>query len=236
MKTEENRKQQWDASYSNKDNFVWYPNEEVIRFVSAYLKKKTGIKEYKVIKEANSCLDAGCGIGRHVFFLDDYGFEPYGIDLSTNAIEMAKDICLSQGKKHLINRFTAGSATSLPYSDSRFDFAVSCSVLDSMDFELACKSVREIARVLKPEGLFCFDVIARDARYSGDNVHILNGGGQIAVNEQFEYDTIQSYFDENKINRLLDNRFNIISNRLITTEVTGANTVHCRYFLVAEKV
>jgi hypothetical protein len=40
---EENRKQQWDASYDNKDNFVWYPNEEVICFVSTYIKKKTGI-------------------------------------------------------------------------------------------------------------------------------------------------------------------------------------------------
>jgi ubiquinone/menaquinone biosynthesis C-methylase UbiE len=235
---EKNRKRQWDASYENKDNFVWYPNEEIIRFISMYLKKKTGIREYKIIKEANVCLDVGCGIGRHVFFLDDYGFEAYGIDLSTIAIEMAHKICLSQGKNRLINHFTVGSATSLPYSDGNFDFVVSCSALDSMDFELACKSVDEIVRVLKLNGLFCFDVIARDVRYSVDNLNIENndGGAQIIVNERFEHDTIQSYFDDKKINRLLNNRFNIISNRLITTKIKGINLEHSRYFLIAEKV
>jgi ubiquinone/menaquinone biosynthesis C-methylase UbiE len=179
---EENRKEQWDASYVNRDNFVWYPDSEVIRFVSSYLKKKIGIDEFKVIKKANSCLDVGCGIGRHVFFLDDYGFESYGIDLSTIAIETAKQICISKERKHLIDHFTSGSATLLPYSDNNFDFVVSYSVLDSMDFELACKSVSEIARVLIPGGLFCFDLIACDSRYLPNDVKHMNnrhlwGGG-----------------------------------------------------------
>jgi ubiquinone/menaquinone biosynthesis C-methylase UbiE len=226
---EENRKQQWDASYDNKDNFVWYPNEEVIRFVSTYIKKKTGIDEYKVIRESNFCLDVGCGIGRHVFFLDEYGIESYGIDLSTAAIEMSKKICLSRGKEHLCSRFTVGSATSLPYTDAYFDFVISCSVLDSMDFGLACKTVDEIARTLKPNGLFCFDVIVRDSRSC-------KRGGQIIVNEHFEHDTIQSYFNENKIDRLLNNKFNIISNRLITTKIIDRNLENSRCFLVAEKV
>jgi hypothetical protein len=52
----------------------------------------------------------------------------------------------------------------------------------------------------------------------------------------FEYDTIQSYFDESKINRLLNAKFKLISNKLITTEIIGTNSFYRRFFLVAEKI
>jgi hypothetical protein len=43
-----------------------------------------------------------------------------------------------------------------------------------MDFDLACKSVSEIARVLIPNGLFCFDLIAEDCRYSPNEAKLMN--------------------------------------------------------------
>jgi hypothetical protein len=52
----------------------------------------------------------------------------------------------------------------------------------------------------------------------------------------FEYDTIQSYFDESKINRLLDKKLRLISDKLITTEIVGTTDYSRRHFLVAEKI
>lgn len=43
---EDVKKDKWDAIYKNKDNFVFYPHEEVIRFVSKYIRKRVGDKNY----------------------------------------------------------------------------------------------------------------------------------------------------------------------------------------------
>ncbi len=34
----DNQKYEWDKSYQNLDNFVFYPHEEVIRFVSKFIR------------------------------------------------------------------------------------------------------------------------------------------------------------------------------------------------------
>lgn len=56
------KKEEWDNSYKKKDNFTFYPNEEVIRFVSKYIKKKIDIKEYYIKANLRKCLDLSCGI------------------------------------------------------------------------------------------------------------------------------------------------------------------------------
>ena len=82
--------EEWNDSYRNKDNFVFYPHEEVIRFVSKYIKKKTGLEEFQIVSSMERALDLGCGIGRHGIYLDEMNFEVYGIDLSEEAIQIAK--------------------------------------------------------------------------------------------------------------------------------------------------
>ena len=37
-----NRKEEWESSYGSGDNMVFYPHEEVIRFVSRFIKKRLG--------------------------------------------------------------------------------------------------------------------------------------------------------------------------------------------------
>jgi len=127
---------EWDLSYQHGDNFLFYPHEEVIRFVSKYIKKRTGINEYKEISPLMRGLDLGCGIGRHVIYLDDMKLEAYGIDLSKTAVEKAKKWCEYLGKNHLKDRFEIGDITKIPYEDNYFDFIVSHGVLDSMTIEM----------------------------------------------------------------------------------------------------
>jgi hypothetical protein len=61
-----NYRQQWEDSYKNRDNFLFYPNEEVIRFVSKYLRKRKGLDEFQDINlsvDVPNFLDLGCGVG-----------------------------------------------------------------------------------------------------------------------------------------------------------------------------
>ena len=44
------KKNYWDISYQNKDNYLLYPNEEVIRFFNKYIKRRTQIKIKKKTK------------------------------------------------------------------------------------------------------------------------------------------------------------------------------------------
>lgn len=93
-----NETKAWNEAYDRGGNIVFYPHEEIIRFVNRYVKKRAGIKEFIPIMDMLSeqeyqfaSLDLGCGIGRHVKFLDEFGLNPYGIDLSGTAINIGMD-------------------------------------------------------------------------------------------------------------------------------------------------
>jgi Methylase involved in ubiquinone/menaquinone biosynthesis len=156
------KKNEWNNSYINKDNYVFYPHEEIIRFVSKYIKKRVGISDFKPIIEEEKGLDMGCGIGRHIIYLDEMELEPYGIDISDYAIEYAKKWFYHENKTHLIDRLTVGSVEQFPYEDNSFDFVISHGVLDSMEFNTAVIGVLEVFRVLKKGCYFYFDVVSGD--------------------------------------------------------------------------
>lgn len=43
---EANLRDKWEESYRRKENFVFYPHEELIRFVSKYIRKRTGLAQW----------------------------------------------------------------------------------------------------------------------------------------------------------------------------------------------
>ena len=68
------RKSEWDASYENRDNFVFYPNEEVIRFVSKFIRKRIGFGEFRDVTQESvqgRVLDLGCGDGSLLQYLKE---------------------------------------------------------------------------------------------------------------------------------------------------------------------
>lgn len=225
------KEKEWNNSYKNRDNFVFYPHEEVIRFVSKYIRKKVGIDEFVKLKDMNRCLDLGCGIGRHVIYLDDMKFEAYGIDLSEEAVKFAKKWCDSLDKCELKDRFTVGSITHMPYKDNFFDFVVSHGVLDSMNFDIAREAILEMYRVMKKDGMIYFDVVS-----GCDYEHYREYDGEEIVETQHESGTVQSYFNWNKINLLLKDKFKIKEAILVQRESVINQSKNSRYHIIAEKI
>ncbi|WPC41040.1 class I SAM-dependent methyltransferase [Clostridium sp. JS66] len=225
------KQEEWNNSYKSKDNFVFYPHEEVIRFISKYIKKRVGINKFVTISDARKCLDLGCGIGRHVIYLDENNFEAYGIDLSDEAINFAKEWCEKLKKYELKNRIKVGTITDMPYEDGYFDFVVSHGVLDSMPFDIAGKAVEETHRVIKNEGLFYFDVVS-----GCDYEHFREYDGEEVVNTQHENGTTQSYFNWNKIELLIQDKFKIKEAILIQRESVISRSKNSRYHIIAEKI
>ena len=196
------KKDEWDRSYDNRDNFVFYPHEEVIRFTSRFIRKRIEVDEFKDLANNSKplrVLDLGCGIGRHVLYLHELGIEGYGIDLSGSALKVARAWALRRGITNPEKFILQGDIRNLPFSDRYFRFALSHGVLDSMPFDVARASVTELSRVIEVGGLFYCDLISGD-----DSVHAREYCGEETVTTRHEYNTIQSYFNKARIDELFE--------------------------------
>ncbi len=88
-------------------------------------------------------LDAGCGTGKNLELLQDYG-RAIGIDISEQAITF----CRARGIPD--DRAFMASLTELPFPDNLFDLVVSFDVICNIPDDVA--AFAEAARVLKPGG------------------------------------------------------------------------------------
>src|SRR5437868_6804981 len=89
-------------------------------------------------------VDVGCGDGGTTgAWLNEHGASYVGVDISQNAVRMARERGLDAR--------VIQDAGNLPFEDASFDIAVSVEVLEHL-FEPQ-RAVREIRRVLRPEGL-----------------------------------------------------------------------------------
>lgn len=228
------KEEKWNESYEKRQNFTFYPDNEVIRFVSSFLKKRIGIDEYAMIRPAQKILDLGCGIGRHMLFLDQYGFEPYGIDLSAIAINCAKNWFHIQHKNNLSERIFVGSVEKLPFEDHFFDAMVSEAVLDSMPFSVAKKAIRESYRVLNPGALVYISLIAYDSALLGGD-QSTDSDREVIIEEELENGTIQSFFNQEKISQLLGDYFSIMRQKTISYEMLEPYSLNRRHFLVLKR-
>jgi ubiquinone/menaquinone biosynthesis C-methylase UbiE len=224
------QKNEWEESYRNRDNFVFYPHEEVIRFVSKYIRKRIGFGEFRDILSCNPpsrILDLGCGIGRHVVYCHDMGLDAYGVDLSEYAVGIACSWARNSGMKEPESKIVQGDVRNLPWGQDYFDFVLSHGVLDSMHFAVARSACQELSRVLKKGGLCYCDLISGD-----DSTHAREFAGEETVVTLHEKGTIQSYFNFTKISQLIEGYFEIMECLLIQREDTLAGSATTRYHLI----
>lgn len=103
-----------------------------------------------------SLLDVGCGGGYLAEAFARLSCRVTGIDLSEGSVRAADAHARSSGMEI---GYQAGAGTALPFADESFDAVACCDVLEHIpDWKQA---VAEIARVLKPGGVFLFDTINR---------------------------------------------------------------------------
>ncbi len=225
----EGRKEFWEASYKRCENFIFYPKEEVVKFLNRFVRKRIGVEEFvDIIPFPCRALDFGCGIGAQTLLMREFGIEAYGVDISEEALKTAKGIANSRGVSQDIFLLIE-PGQSLPFPDNYFDLTIAESVLDSMHFDMAQKYMKEIDRVTKK--LVYLSLISGD-----DSEHYLEYNGEEIVQTAFEYGTIQSYFNYEKINRLIQGcNFRIQWCRKITEQGVNHRYRYSRYYVVLEK-
>lgn len=115
-------------------------------------------EEYFISKYFNKqgkVLDLGCGTGRTTIPLFLKGFDVIGVDIVPEMIKNAKQIA---EKKNLKIDYRVGDATQLEFEDNFFDFILFSNQgwTQIPDKKERLKALKEMRRVLKPDGICVF--------------------------------------------------------------------------------
>ena len=115
----------------------------------------------KVVKTKGSVLDLCCGTGRHSILLHKKGWNIIGLDISPNLLKIAKD---RMKDKQVHFPLVRGEMRHLPFQSGAFAAVInmftSFGYLPSKKEDM--KSLKEIARILKQNGLFLIDILNRE--------------------------------------------------------------------------
>jgi ubiquinone/menaquinone biosynthesis C-methylase UbiE len=144
---------------TNSNNKRVYESEDVIRFYveQSDLQKPeaTILNELRNKLSKMSMLDIGVGAGRTTTHFAVLAKEYLGIDYSNKMI----NACLEKFKKYpaKISFLTADARAMKLFRDNTFDFVLfSFNGIDYMDYEERMRTLREIRRVIRAGGYFCF--------------------------------------------------------------------------------
>jgi len=133
---------EWDERYSEKER-LWSgnPNAMLVRFADQFDSGPGG--------QGRSALDVGCGEGADAIWLARQGRNVTGIDLSTVAIQRAKE---SAAVLNLDAQFHATDAIEYAsHVGSKFD-VVTVSFMHSRDEDQRAETMRAIPSFVKPGG------------------------------------------------------------------------------------
>ena len=217
----------WNLSYKKLDNFLLYPSEEVIRFFSNHIKRRTSLVNTNNVKKV---LDLGCGSGRHLNYLLENGYYSIGLDISDISLKQAAKFL--NIKKHKKNRYKLinSSSSLIPLKNNTLDYLIADGVIDSMITSDILKTNDEIFRVMKNGGLIYISLISNKIKRKG---RFLNKFDQL-ITESHENKTVQSYFNISRINKLYK-KFKIIE-LYVVDKIAKNKLVNSRYSLILKVI
>lgn len=104
----------------------------------------------KNLEKNRRYLDAGCGLGGWIIFLNEQGYQIEGTDKIARSVRS-----LTEYNPAL--KVKIASLNALPYPDEYFGGVLSIGALEFMEDKVAA-ALREVHRVLEPNGLFFIEV------------------------------------------------------------------------------
>ena len=128
----------WDKAYlTGEYKKHWHyshPSQELATLLASGVVRK------------GEALDIGCGTGTETVFLAKAGFKAYGLDISNEAIRLARRTARERGLRVV---FQVGTALDMPYSKSKFTLLNDRGCLHNLPVNDWRGYVAEVARVAK---------------------------------------------------------------------------------------
>jgi 2-polyprenyl-6-hydroxyphenyl methylase/3-demethylubiquinone-9 3-methyltransferase len=136
----------------------WWSDEIAwVRTLKAMVPGRMRWFDKQVDWSGKAVLDLGCAGGFMAEAIDDRGASVTGIDPAADAVGAARAHAAATGRSIT---YDTGVGEALPYRDASFDIVVCVDVLEHVS-DLA-QVLSEVARVLKPGGVFLYDTINRN--------------------------------------------------------------------------
>jgi SAM-dependent methyltransferase len=140
----------WDTLYKNlirnngKD--LWEePHEYLVGFFGGQEKPS----------QHTRILDLGCGTGRHLVFLENLGYQSFGLDISSTGLTYSRQWLQEKGHPA---RILMADMTSLPYSSSSFNIIISTYVIHHNTLAGMRRTIKEMYRLLTPGGTILLSI------------------------------------------------------------------------------
>ncbi|MCK4600476.1 class I SAM-dependent methyltransferase [Candidatus Bipolaricaulota bacterium] len=208
----------WDR-LSEGDRAYWdAPAGAVVKF--AYrLKREAKRKVY----------DLGCGLGRHLLFLAQMGFDVCGSDLSERAVEEARKRLFTLS---LRGHVKLGDMVKIQEPDDTYDAVIAYNVVYHAYPEGMRTTVKEIHRILKGGGLLLVTFQAKSApsfqrgKCAGPSTTVKRGGPEDGI--------FHTYLSREEVLLLLSN-FSIDELYYVEHEYAGLTQKGCHFLVIAEK-
>jgi ubiquinone/menaquinone biosynthesis C-methylase UbiE len=156
------------------------------------------LKERKVEK----VLDLGCGAGRHCVLLACSGFEVVGVDISRDALKMAKEWVRKEKLRNVA--LVRATMTNLPLNDSCLDAVISVSVIHHAFKKDIVTTVNEVYRTLSKNGWFLANLAsAADPRFGTGKKLEDNTFWILEAFEEKRFGELHHFFTRPEVFRLL---------------------------------
>jgi ubiquinone/menaquinone biosynthesis C-methylase UbiE len=141
--------EEWDQIYRK------YPLETLPWELGRPRKVLVELVEKRLIRKGKA-LDICCGTGTNALYLTKKGFQVTGIDISSKAIEYAKE---KARKAHARIQFQVQNFLNLPFSGEEFDFVFDMGCFHRVQVRDRSTFITGVHRILKTNGsylMICF--------------------------------------------------------------------------------
>lgn len=166
-------------------------------------------------------IELGCGTGNYVLYFSRNGFDATGVDISENAIEIARKSALKAG---VMCRFVAADVLgALPEIEDKYDFAYDWELLHHIFPEDREKYVRNVHRFLNPKGRYlsvCFS--EEDPQFGGSGKY-----------RKTPLATVLYFSNEKEIESLFKEYY--VIEELKTIEIRGKHVPHRAIYAFMKK-
>ncbi len=179
-------------------------------------------------KGFRTCLDHGCGPGRHAIFLARRGFRVTGFDQSETALDYLRQWAAQDG---LAVETARGDMAALPLAEGGFDCAVCYNVIYHAAPAAMAQALAELGRVLRPGGELFITLLSKRApayenRPAGEGDTLWENG------------VPHTYLDYAELTALLADqwKFAVPPREIFAPGIEAPDKWNCHWFLVLERM
>jgi 2-polyprenyl-3-methyl-5-hydroxy-6-metoxy-1,4-benzoquinol methylase len=173
------------------------------------------------LDKTNKIIEFGCGAGNYVVYLADKGFDLTGVDISSKAVDIAKNSAKENGVS--CKFFVCDVLSDMTELPDNYDFVYDWELLHHIFPEDREKYISNVYRLLKPEGLYLSVFFSEVSPQFGG----------IGKYRKTPLNTILYFSSESEILELVKPFFKVLE--LETVEIQGKHSPHKAIYALLKK-